>query len=196
MISNFSNLSQSQDPPVPHQVGLASTADETVQLRDIEQQLNSAATARPGPHAGASAAFGSRPGSRPTTDYGVAVEKTRWSSSSAASQHSKASSWGHFHPEDSNHRQSGVGPGSHGTTTDPIPYEWNHPVVDERDAEFATDDDEGHDEDELERTAAVLLAEQGHGEIVHGEGKDVTDLHVPQSECSPFFSRRFISHFG
>lgn len=169
----------------PHQIGLASTADEVVQLRDVDQ-LNSAVTARPPP------AFGSQgrqasSGSRPATDYG-GVERTRWSSSSAASQGSRASSWGNYHPDapsGSQNRQSGAA----GAGTDAVSYEWNHPVVDERDgdAEFVTDDDdeEGHDDEDGERTAAIVLAEQGHGEIVHGEGKDVAELYVPPSKRSP-----------
>jgi len=160
----------------------------------VEQQLNSAVTARLNTAATTANTFGPQQESRPMTDYGVAtVEKTRWSTSSAAS---KRSSWGNFHPEGSNHRQSGTRSGSL-STTDPVAYEWNHPVVlGERDAEFATDEEaheegeEGEEEDELDRTAAVVLAEQGHGEIVHGEGKDVTDLYIPQGKCfrpSKFF---------
>ena len=160
----------------PSQVGVASTADEIVQLRDMDQQLSSAVTARPG--------FSSAPGSRPATDYIVhPAEQTRWSSSSAASEASKSSSWGNFHPVDPLLRQSVSGPGG-----GPQRYDWNHPVVDEREHEYPTDDEEGdaegHEEDDLERTAALVLAEQGHGEIVHGEGKDLGELNVPSSKCS------------
>lgn len=180
------------DAPVPHQVGLASTADEMVQLRDVEQQLNSAVTARPSVFGSQTGGGGSGPSSRPATDYGL-VEKTRWSSSSAASQASRASSWGNYNPEgaggsgsnNNNRRRSGVGSGTADAAA-VAGYEWNHPVVDERDgddAEFVTDDDdEGHDDEDGERTAAIVLAEQGHGEIVHGEGKDVADLYVPTSK--------------
>jgi hypothetical protein len=96
-------------------------------------------------------------------EYGP--EQTRWSSSSAASE----VSWGNANPEDANFPQPGLG------------YEWNNAVGDER--EEYGDDDEGNEEDDMDRTAAVVLAEQGNGEIVHGEGRDVNELYVPQSRC-------------
>lgn len=106
--------------------------------------------------------------------------QTRWSSSSAASQ---SSSWGNFDPNGANghgpqeQRNSGVVGGN--GNDDPEGYEWNHHP--ERDEDYRSDDDENHEEDDMDRTAAILLAEQGHGEIVNGAGKDVNELHVPMS---------------
>lgn len=165
------------DSPSPHQVGVASTADESVQLRDVDQ-LPSAVTARPPP------SFGSRPGSRPTTMAdGDPSLQTRWSSSSAASQ---GSSWGNFDPNDPSLRQSGLGIASGGGGNDGNAYGWNHRAPEEREEEYHTDDEENHEEDDMERTAAVLLAEQGHGEIVNGAGKELSELHVPMSMCFLF----------
>ncbi|CAG7847654.1 SubName: Full=Uncharacterized protein {ECO:0000313/EMBL:CCA72479.1} [Serendipita indica DSM 11827] len=165
-------LLNTSDMLSPSQVGVASTADEIVQLRDMDQQLSSAVTARPG--------FSSVPGSRPATDYLAhhsADPRTRWSSSSAASEASKSSSWGN----DPSLRQSVAGPSGGGGNQR---YDWNH-HVDQREHEYPTDDEEGdadgHEEDDMDRTAAVVLAEQGHGEIVHGEGKDLFELNVPSN---------------
>jgi hypothetical protein len=164
MVTNFVH----SDAPVPHQVGLASTTDESVQLWD----LNSTITAPP-----VSLLPRSTPGSRPATEYGGVVsniEKTRWSSSSAPN------SGGDLHPEGSNHRQLGgaASRDSRNSSDSAVTaFGWS------RDPTTTDDEDEGYEEDELDRTAAVLglLAEQGHGEIVHGEGKDVAGLYVPPS---------------
>ncbi|KAG8824856.1 hypothetical protein FRC19_000967 [Serendipita sp. 401] len=145
------------DRSSPSQVGLASTTDEGVQLRDVDQQLHSAVTARPG--------FASAPGSRPATDYNN-LDKTRWSSSDAASRESKTSSWGNFNVRS--------GRGADG------PYdEWSHEATGEREEDYHSDDDLGNEDDDMDRTTAVVLAEQGNGEIVHGEGRDVNELNVP-----------------
>jgi hypothetical protein len=175
-VHHFASSFPALDSPSPHQIGMASTADESVQLRDMDQPA-SAITARP-------PITGSRPGSRPPTvaneDLNPALQ-TRWSSSSAASQ---GSSWGNFDPNfDSINPLPSRNSGAVGNRggNDPNAYEdaWNHPVVDERDEAYHTDEDETHEDDDMDRTAAVLLAEQGHGEIVNGAGKDVNELHVP-----------------
>ncbi|KAG8830814.1 hypothetical protein FRC17_004181 [Serendipita sp. 399] len=154
------------DSSSPSQVGLASTTDEGVQLRDVDQQLHSAVTARPG--------FASAPGSRPMTEYNN-LEKTRWSSSDAASRESKTSSWGNFNL-DGPRQPSGSGRGAD------EPYDsWRHEPTEEREEEYHSDDDLAHEDDDMDRTTAVVLAEQGHGEIVHGEGRDVNELNVPNN---------------
>jgi len=44
---------------------------------------------------------------------------------------------------------------------------------------MTTDDEDVFDE-EPDRTAAVVLAEEGKGHIVRGEGVDIDGLEVPQ----------------
>lgn len=149
------------DSPAPHQVGLATTTNDMAHLLDSDQLL-SAVTARPGDH--------SQQSSRPNTMGEYGPEQTRWSSSSAASEASKSSSWGNANAPDTNFRQSGNALG----------YEWNAIIGDER--EDFPDDDEANEEDDMDRTAAIVLAEQGNGEIVHGEGRDVNELYVPPSK--------------
>ncbi len=81
---------------------------------------------------------------------------------------------------------------------------WQH-SVDERD-EFAaseeeTDedqillpDDDEQDDDE-ERTSAALIAEEGRGMIVHGEGLQIQDLNVLPGTCVILVSgSRLTSH--
>lgn len=106
----------------------------------------------------------SRPGSRPST-Y-AEQEQTRWSSSSQADSGSKSSSWGNFDP---NARHSGS-------------YEWNN-VPGHQEGGMTTDDEDVYDE-EPDRTAAVVLAEEGKGHIVRGEGVDTDRLEVPQGTCN------------
>ena len=48
---------------------------------------------------------------------------------------------------------------------------------------MTTDDDDVYDE-EPDRTAAVVLAEEGKGRIVRGEGVDIDELEVPQGTCN------------
>ena len=105
----------------------------------------------------------SRPGSRPST-Y-AEQEQTRWSSSSQADSGSKSSSWGNFDP---NARHSGS-------------YEWNN-IPEHQEGGMTTDDEDVYEEPD--RTAAVVLAEEGKGRIVRGEGVDIDDLEVPQGTCN------------
>jgi hypothetical protein len=106
----------------------------------------------------------SRPGSRPSTF--AEQEQTRWSSSSQADSGSKSSSWGNF---DSNVRNSGS-------------YDWNN-VPGHQEGGITTDDEDVYDE-EPDRTAAVVLAEEGKGHIVRGEGVDIDRLQAPQGTCN------------
>lgn len=47
---------------------------------------------------------------------------------------------------------------------------------------MTTDDEDVYEEPD--RTAAVVLAEEGKGRIVRGEGVDIDDLEVPQGTCN------------
>lgn len=176
------------DPPQPtlsstlateaHVVGLATTADKMVQLADASSPGPSIRHGR-APSQPQALKSPSRPGT--LAEYpNPTPEQTRWSSSEEASNASKTSSWGNFNSgEPVSHHP--LGPPLGQTTQ----YEWSNHVVDEKD-EFVTDEDDDHDEsgvpEEEDRTAAIVLAEQGHGEIVHGEGRNVADLIVPPSE--------------
>ena len=106
----------------------------------------------------------SRPGSRPST-Y-AEQEQTRWSSSSQADSGSKSSSWGNFDP---NARHSGT-------------FDWNN-IPGHQEGGMTTDDEDLYDE-EPDRTAAVVLAEEGKGHIVRGEGVDIDKLQAPQGTCN------------
>lgn len=48
---------------------------------------------------------------------------------------------------------------------------------------MTTDDEDLYDE-EPDRTAAVVLAEEGKGHIVRGEGMDIDKLQAPQGTCN------------
>lgn len=90
----------------------------------------------------------------------IAAEASRWSESYTSSTRSRSSSW--------------IGNGSE-LKTKPS-YDWH--AHDEREEEILTTDDEAEDDDAFGRAAAVTLAEEGRGLIVHGQGVPVSSLQV------------------
>lgn len=101
-----------------------------------------------------------RQGSESSHENGHA-ETSRWSESYTSSTRSRASSWV-TNEKELKPKQS---------------YDWH--VHDEREEDdvLTTDDEAEHDE-AYGRAAAVALAEEGRGLIVHGQGVPVSALHI------------------
>lgn len=142
-------------------VGVGITSDDVVQLLGVEVN-------------------GSMP---PGSQSRALIDQTRWSESYSASTRSRTSSMG-YAPEST---QPGTAPAlRHKPSFD---MAWQA-TVDERDEGLISEDDTdegfhlmeaefGEEGDiEEERTAAVVIAEEGRGLIVHGEGRPVAQLHV------------------
>ncbi|KAJ7597234.1 hypothetical protein C8J56DRAFT_919557 [Mycena floridula] len=108
------------------------------------------------------------------------IDHSRWSESYSAGVRSRSSSMGN---SISNQSHDPMPPRLHEKQS----YDMGWQAVDERDevglSEEETDDDNvvddyDNDDAEEERTTAVVLAEEGRGLIVHGEGLSINQLQV------------------